>query len=217
MLYPGADKIVTTSILLLIAKAMAKFSFLSLRFLAFAATLLLVSHVAIADEGDAAVATDEQEVAAAEATITSEGETVIATPDEPEPEAEASEQEAEAEASEGEEGGADVSETAEAEPEDPKCPSRPHIIRCAAHHLDVNKNNHLERKELDDAISALPWYSRGLLKILGSVDSIMKKCDADGDDAISIDKDMEATKDVCLATCFKRKAFKGAFFPDCDL
>jgi hypothetical protein len=48
-----------------------------------------------------------------------------------------------------------------AEEEDPKCPSRPHIIRCAAHHLDTNKNGSLERAELQSAIDQLPWYSRG--------------------------------------------------------
>ena len=99
---------------------------------------------------------------------------------------------------------------------DPSCPSRPHIIRCAAHYLDTNHNAKLERVELEDAIAKLPWYQRGVLKIIGSVDKIMKKCDADGDGAISIVHDMEATKETCLATCFKRKAFKGAFFPECD-
>lgn len=99
---------------------------------------------------------------------------------------------------------------------DPKCPSRPHIIRCAAHYLDVNHNGKLERQELSDAIDKLPWYSRGVLKIIGSVDKIMKKCDYDGDGAISIVHDMENTKETCLATCFKRKAFKSAFFPECD-
>ena len=103
------------------------------------------------------------------------------------------------------------------EPEDPSCPSRPHIIRCAAANLDVNKNNRLERHELQDAIDELPWLARGVLNIIGSVDKIMAKCDADGDDAISIDRDMDATRETCLATCFKRKAFKRAFFPDCDL
>ena len=105
----------------------------------------------------------------------------------------------------------------EVEPDDPKCPSRPHIIRCAAVNLDTNKNNKLERIELETAINALPWYSKGILKILGSIDKIMQKCDFDQDGAIGIDDDMENTKDVCLATCFKRRAFKGAFFPDCQL
>lgn len=100
--------------------------------------------------------------------------------------------------------------------EDPSCPSRPHIIRCAAHYLDTNHNGKLERSELSNAIDKLPWYSRGILKIIGSVDKIMKKCDYDGDGAISIDHDIVETKETCLATCFKRKAFKGAFFPDCD-
>jgi len=109
-----------------------------------------------------------------------------------------------------------VKEQVEKEEIDPKCPSRPHIIRCAAHYLDVNHNGKLERSELSDAIDKLPWYSRGILKIIGSVDKIMKKCDYDGDGAISIDHDMENTKDTCLATCFKRKAFKSAFFPECD-
>ena len=56
----------------------------------------------------------------------------------------------------------------------------------------------------------------GILKILGSVDKMMAKCDIDGDDAIGMDYDMEHSKETCLATCFKRKAFKGAFFPDCE-
>jgi hypothetical protein len=60
-------------------------------------------------------------------------------------------------------------------------------------------------------------YARGVLKILGSVDKIMIKCDFDGDDAIGIDYDMSHNSETCLATCFKRRAFKSAFFPDCDL
>ena len=59
------------------------------------------------------------------------------------------------------------------------------------------------------------WIVRGLLKVIGSVDAIMKKCDADGDGMISVDADMEATKEMCLATCFKRVAFKKLFFPEC--
>ena len=57
----------------------------------------------------------------------------------------------------------------------------------------------------------------GILKVIGSVNKIMDKCDADGDGAISVDHDMDNTKETCLATCFKRRAFKGAFFPDCEL
>ena len=108
-------------------------------------------------------------------------------------------------------------ESSPPEPEDPKCPSRPHIIRCAALHLDSNQNNKLDRAELEQAIDQLSWLARGVLKVIGSVNSIMKKCDFDGDDAISIDYDMDNTVDTCLATCFKRRAFKSAFFPDCDL
>mmetsp|Transcript_29795 Transcript_29795/g.43941 ORF Transcript_29795/g.43941 Transcript_29795/m.43941 type:complete len:185 (-) Transcript_29795:160-714(-) len=100
--------------------------------------------------------------------------------------------------------------------EDPSCPSRPHIVRCAGEYLDTDKNNKLERSELEAAMSKLPWYARGILRIIGSVDKIMKKCDYDGDGAISIDVDMEKTKETCLATCFKRRSFKSAFFPDCE-
>mmetsp|Transcript_13922 Transcript_13922/g.19054 ORF Transcript_13922/g.19054 Transcript_13922/m.19054 type:complete len:144 (-) Transcript_13922:345-776(-) len=100
---------------------------------------------------------------------------------------------------------------------DPSCPPRDHIIVCAGEHLDHNKNKKLDRHELEDAIASLPWLARGVLKILGSVDSIMEKCDYDKDGAISMDYDMEAAKETCLATCFKRKAFKSAFFPECDL
>jgi hypothetical protein len=103
----------------------------------------------------------------------------------------------------------------EEEEEDPKCPSRPHIIRCAAKYLDTNDNGALERTELDDAMAQVSWIVRGLLKVIGSTDTIMKKCDADGDGKITIEQDMEATKETCLATCFKRKVFKQLFFPDC--
>eukprot|EP00978_Attheya_sp_CCMP212_P036675 scaffold168110_cov58-Attheya_sp.AAC.3 len=58
---------------------------------------------------------------------------------------------------------------------------------------------------------------KGLLKVIGSIDKIMAKCDHDKDGKISIEQDMEATKETCLATCFKRKAFKSAFFAECDL
>lgn len=100
---------------------------------------------------------------------------------------------------------------------DPTCPDRDHLMRCAGSYLDTNKNGMLERDELQTAIDKLPWLARGVLSILGSVDKMMKKCDVDGDGAISIDYDMEHNKETCLATCFKKRAFKSAFFPDCDL
>ena len=115
----------------------------------------------------------------------------------------------------GEEPVVDATTTSEEEGEDAKCPSRPHVIRCAAKHLDTNHNGALERDELENAMKNVSWIVRGLLKVIGSVDSIMKKCDADGDGQITIEHDMEATKETCLATCFKRKAFKRLFFPDC--
>jgi hypothetical protein len=99
--------------------------------------------------------------------------------------------------------------------EDPKCPSRPHVVRCAAKYLDTDQNGALEREELDSAVKNVSWIVRGLLKVIGSTDAIMKKCDADGDGKITIEHDMEATKETCLATCFKRKAFKQLFFPEC--
>ena len=75
----------------------------------------------------------------------------------------------------------------------------------------------LTSPQIPGAIDKLPWLARGVLTILGSVDAMMKKCDVDGDGAISIDYDMEHNKETCLATCFKKRAFKMAFFPDCDL
>ena len=102
-----------------------------------------------------------------------------------------------------------------AEEENTKCPSRPHVIRCAEKYLDTNRNRALEREELESAMGSVSWIVRGLLKVIGSVDSIMNKCDADGDGKITIEQDMEATKETCLATCFKRNAFKRLFFPDC--
>jgi len=73
-----------------------------------------------------------------------------------------------------------VEETVTEEEEDPKCPSRPHIIKCAAKYLDTNNNDLLERSELDAAMGEVHWLARGLLKVIGSTDAIMKKCDADG-------------------------------------
>jgi hypothetical protein len=101
--------------------------------------------------------------------------------------------------------------------ENPKCPSRQHVTLCAGRYLDANKNGKLERAELQAAIDSLPWYGRGILNILGSVDKMMQKCDVDKDDAISMGYDMIHNAETCLATCFKRMAFKKAFFPDCNL
>ena len=60
------------------------------------------------------------------------------------------------------------------EEEDPNCPSRALIIRCAGKHLDTNQNGKLDRDELETAITALPWYARGILQILGSVDKMVR-------------------------------------------
>ncbi|GMI40718.1 hypothetical protein TrCOL_g10090 [Triparma columacea] len=91
------------------------------------------------------------------------------------------------------------------------------MIKCAAKHLDTNRNGQLERSELEAAIESLPWLSKGVLKVIGSIDMIMSKCDANGDGAIDMKKggDMDKSAETCLKTCFKRKAFKSAFFPDC--
>ena len=97
------------------------------------------------------------------------------------------------------------------------CPDRDQLIRCAAFLLDSNKNGKLDRLELQAAIDGLPWYAGWILNVLGSLDKMMRNCDIDKDDAISIDYDMEHNKESCLHTCFKRRAFKAAFFPDCDL
>ncbi|GMI51525.1 hypothetical protein ScalyP_jg2847 [Parmales sp. scaly parma] len=95
--------------------------------------------------------------------------------------------------------------------------SRPVVIACAAKFLDTNHNNNLDREELEYAISQLNFLARKVLTIIGSVDAIMEKCDHDKDGAISIHADMGATTTTCLASCYKRRAFKAAFFPDCDI
>jgi hypothetical protein len=48
-----------------------------------------------------------------------------------------------------------------APPEDPNCPSREYVIRCAGEYLDTNKNGKLDRNELQTVIDNLPWYARG--------------------------------------------------------
>jgi hypothetical protein len=45
--------------------------------------------------------------------------------------------------------------------EDPNCPSRGLVIRCAGKLLDTNGNGKLDRAELETAINTLPWYARG--------------------------------------------------------
>jgi EF hand len=100
---------------------------------------------------------------------------------------------------------------------DPNCPSRSHIIKCAGKYLDTDQDGYLSRKELDTAINRLPWYGRGILQLLGSTDKMMHKCDVDKDGYISMDYDMVHNEDKCLKTCFKRRAFKSSFFPDCKL
>lgn len=102
--------------------------------------------------------------------------------------------------------------------DDPKkCPDRDGLMRCAAVHLDGNRDGKLDKIELKAAIDKLPWYARGVLTLLGSVDKMIKKCDLDGDGMIGMDYDMHHNQETCLATCLKRRAFKGAFFPNCNL
>ncbi|GMI07940.1 hypothetical protein TrVE_jg11157 [Triparma verrucosa] len=92
------------------------------------------------------------------------------------------------------------------------------MIKCAARHLDLNSDSLLSRSELDTAIGTLNFLSRSVLKVIGSTDIIMSKCDYDSDGFIDMEPggDMEKSKETCLKQCFKRKAFKGAFFPECD-
>lgn len=47
------------------------------------------------------------------------------------------------------------------EAEDPSCPSRKHVIKCAEQYLDTNRNGKLDRVELETAIDKLPWYGKG--------------------------------------------------------
>ncbi len=69
----------------------------------------------------------------------------------------------------------EVAEEVVAVEEDPNCPSRDLIIRCAGKHLDVNQNGKLDRNELEHVIDSLPWYARGILQILGSVDKMVSR------------------------------------------
>jgi hypothetical protein len=68
----------------------------------------------------------------------------------------------------------DATTTLESDKDDPNCPSRASIIRCAGKHLDTNQNGKLDRTELESAIASLPWYARGILQILGSVDKMVR-------------------------------------------
>lgn len=67
------------------------------------------------------------------------------------------------------------------EPEDPKCPSRPHIIRCAAKYLDTNQNGALERSELEAVMDSVPWLLRSefitVISICISCGSVLRKMD----------------------------------------
>jgi hypothetical protein len=162
-----------------------------------------------ADESAAAAAATTEEVVADAKECTADDETCIS------PEEETIVPPVEEEETTEESTTTTTTETTSEGEEDPACPSRPHVIRCAAKYLDTNQNGALEKSELETAMNTVPWILRSLLNIIGSVDAIMKKCDADGDGSIDIEVDMKATEETCLATCFKRKVFKKLFFPDC--
>ncbi|KAL7578323.1 hypothetical protein ACA910_012731 [Epithemia clementina (nom. ined.)] len=159
------------------------------------------------DDKEAAVAVEQEETSEPEEPVTEEATDETATTDASEDSRTSS-------------GAAAATTRSNDDPKKAKpdtCPDREHLMRCASVYLDTNKNGKLDRSELQEAIGGLPWYARGVLSILGSLDKMMKKCDVDKDDAISIDYDMEHNKDTCLASCFKRRAFKAAFFSGCDL
>lgn len=51
--------------------------------------------------------------------------------------------------------------TDEVSEDDPNCPPRPHVIRCAAKYLDTNHNGRLEKEELESAMGGVSWLLRG--------------------------------------------------------
>ena len=179
---------------------------LSIKYVLLLSAIALASQTSIALADDAEVAVEADEDPAAEAKVVDAIESAV------DDEGDAGKECAADDCADGTSSSSDSTEKAE---EDPKCPSRPHVIRCAAKYLDTNQNGALEKEELENAMNDVSWILRSLLRVIGSVDSIMKKCDADGDGAIDIKTDMEKTKETCLATCFKRNAFKRLFFPEC--
>jgi hypothetical protein len=83
------------------------------------------------------------------------------------------------------------------------CPTKKQANDCFFNVADVNNDNEIDRKELENSIySRLGWFTRNAFKIFGGVNRIIDDCDENNDSILTRDESMRM--ESCLDSCFKR-------------
>jgi hypothetical protein len=78
--------------------------------------------------------------------------------------------------------------------------TREYAVKGAMKYGDLNKDDHICLAEIDAVKSAVLWPWEKFIDFLNPSDSIIDRCDHDGDGFISLD-DFEKSKRTCLRTC----------------
>lgn len=90
------------------------------------------------------------------------------------------------------------------------CPPRQQTMECFYKIADQNNDGVVTRTELKAALnSALHWYEKVPFKLFGGVAKIMKDCDENDDNVLSVEESMRMK--TCMDSCFKRRHTVGHF------
>ena len=90
------------------------------------------------------------------------------------------------------------------------CPPRKSTMECFYKIADTNKDGIVTRHELSHAIfNALSWYEKVPFRLFGGIEQIMKDCDENRDNKLTVEESMRLKK--CMDSCFKRKHTRDKF------
>ena len=84
------------------------------------------------------------------------------------------------------------------------CPSTETAIQCFYDKADMNHDNKITKKELENAIYArLSWIESSAFTIFGGIDRILHDCDQNKDNILTI-QEAGLMHKTCMNSCFKR-------------
>ena len=84
------------------------------------------------------------------------------------------------------------------------CPQRRSTMECFYNVADTNNDEIVTKTELSVAINkVLHWYEKIPFQVFGGINKILKDCDANHDNILSVEESMQMQS--CMDSCFKRR------------
>ena len=84
------------------------------------------------------------------------------------------------------------------------CPQRRSTMECFYNVADTNNDEIVTKTELSVAINkVLHWYEKIPFQVFGGINKILKDCDANHDNLLSVEESMQMQS--CMDSCFKRR------------